>query len=156
MAIHVNPHSTISIAGHPVHAMLVQFPITFFISAFVCDLVFWSNAAPAWATASVWLIGAGLVMAVLAALTGVADVAGDRQIRRMTDVWLHAGGNVLAVLIELFNLGMRLRSGPAAVVPTGTLFSLLVVVILVFTGWKGGALVFRDRVGVANEPDRRD
>jgi uncharacterized membrane protein len=147
-----NPRSTANIAGHPIHAMLVQFPITFFISAFVCDLVYWSHQEqPAWATASLWLIGAGLVMAVFAALAGVADAAGDRQVREMKDLWLHAGGNVLAVALELLNGALRYRGGPAEVVPVGLILSLAVVGILVFTGWKGGALVFRHRVGVADD-----
>ena len=146
-----NPHSTANIAGHPIHAMLVQFPITFFISAFVCDLVFWSNPTSGWATASVWLIGAGVLMGLLAAVAGATDVAGDRQIRETRDVWLHAGGNVLAVVIELFNLSIRLRGGATAIIPTGLILSLLVAAILVFTGWKGGALVYRHRVGVADD-----
>ena len=148
-----NPHSTANIAGHPIHAMLVQFPITFFITAFICDLVFWSNGRPGLATASLWLIGAGLVMGVLAALAGLTDVAGDRQVRETRDVWLHAGGNVLAVVLELLSWGLRYRGGPAAVVPTGLVLSLVVVGILVFTGWKGGALVYRHRIGVADDSE---
>jgi uncharacterized membrane protein len=42
-------------------------------------------------------------MAVLAAIAGLTDVLGDERIRRLNDVWLHAGGNVLGVLIELYN-----------------------------------------------------
>jgi uncharacterized membrane protein len=149
-----NPHSTANIGGHPIHAMLVQFPITFFVSAFVCDLVFWSHPEQTgWATASLWLIGAGLVMGALAALAGVTDAAGDRQIRQMKDLWLHAGGNVLAVVLELLNLAIRLRGGTNVIVPTGLILSLLVVAILVFTGWKGGALVFRHRIGVADDSE---
>jgi uncharacterized membrane protein len=42
-------------------------------------------------------------MAVLAAIAGLTDVLGDERIRGLNDVWLHAGGNVLGVLIELYN-----------------------------------------------------
>lgn len=96
-----NPHSTASIAGHPVHAMLIPFPIAFFVATFVCDLFFWRTGNPGWVTATLWLLGAGLTMAVLAALAGLTDVLGDTQIRNLQDAWFHAGGNVVVVLIEL-------------------------------------------------------
>lgn len=152
MATHVerNPRSTASIAGHPIHPMLVQFPISFFIAVFVCDLVFRSTGDTGLVTASSWLLVGGLVMAVLAALTGITDVAGDRRIRDMTEVWFHAGGNVLAVILELFNWYLRHRGGADAVLPTGLALSTVSVVILAFTGWKGGTLVYRKHVGVSD------
>ena len=58
-----NPKSTASIAGHPVHPMLIPFPIAFFVFAFLCDLAFWGTADAFWATAALWLLGVGLVMA---------------------------------------------------------------------------------------------
>lgn len=38
-----NPHSTASIAGHPIHPMLIPFPIAFFVSTFLADLAFWQT-----------------------------------------------------------------------------------------------------------------
>jgi uncharacterized membrane protein len=147
-----NPKSTASIAGHPLHPMLVPFPIAFFVSTFVCDLAFWRTGVPFWAAASLWLLGAGLVMAALAAVVGLIDFFGEARIRALNDAWWHAGGNVLAVLIELYNWYLRYRSGEAAIVPTGLLLSLIVVGILLFTGWKGWKLVYLHRVGVSGEP----
>jgi uncharacterized membrane protein len=72
----------------------------------------------------------------------------DDRVRGLSDLWLHAGGNVIAVLLELYNWYMRYRGG--AVVPTGLVLSLVVVLILLFTGWKGWEMVYRDRVGVAD------
>ena len=148
-----NPHSTASIAGHPVHAMLIPFPIAFFVATFVCDLVFWRTGNPAWVSPSLWLLGAGLIMAALAALAGLTDLLGDAQIRNLRDVWLHAGGNVIVVLIELYNWYLRYTQGAAAVVPVGLVLSLIVVLILLFTGWKGWGMVYRHHVGVADGPD---
>lgn len=147
-----NPQSTAKIAGHPIHPMLVPFPIAFFVSTFVCDVLLWRTGDRMWAIAAFWLLGAGLVMAGLAALAGATDVLGDRQIRDLSDAWMHAGGNVLAVLIALFNFYWRYRHGQAAIVPIGIILSLVVVLILLFTGWKGGELVYRHRVGVADPP----
>lgn len=68
-----NPKSTASIAGHPIHPMLIPFPIAFFVATFVCDIVFASTGNAGWVTASTWLLGAGLIMAVLAAIAGLTD-----------------------------------------------------------------------------------
>jgi len=145
-----NPRSTASIAGHPLHPMLIPFPIAFFVATFVCDLVYWQTASVAWATAATWLLGAGLIMAALAAVAGLTDVLGEPRIRALNDAWWHAGGNVIAVLIELYNWYSRYSEGAAAIVPTGLVLSLIVVCILLFTGWKGWEMVYRHRVGVAD------
>jgi len=82
-----NPQSTAKIAGHPIHPMLIPFPIAFFVSTLVCDLAFWRTGNPIWATAALWLLGTGIVMATLAAAAGLTDFLGDRRIRDLTDAW---------------------------------------------------------------------
>jgi uncharacterized membrane protein len=150
-----NPKSTANIAGHPIHPMLIPFPIAFFVGAFVCDLVFWSNSNAAFGTAATWLLGAGLIMAALAAVTGFIEIMGEPRIRALNDVWWHAGGNVVVVLIELYNWSIRYNDGNNVIVPTGFILSLIAVGILLFTGWKGWEMVYRHRVGVTDESDTR-
>jgi len=89
-------------------------------------------------------------MASLAAVMGLVDVFGDQQIRQLSTVWWHASANVLVVLIELYNLFSRYQQGPSAIVPIGLLLSLIAVLLPLFSGWKGGDLVFRGHVGVAD------
>jgi len=72
-----HPHSTAKIADHPIHPMLIPFPIVCFVGTFVADVVYSRNADPGWATASHWLLGVGLVMAALAATAGLTDYLGD-------------------------------------------------------------------------------
>ena len=150
-----NPQSTAKIAGHPIHPMLIPFPIAFFVSTFVCDIVFWQTGYAAWATAATWLLGAGIVMAALAAVAGLTDVLGDQRIRALNDAWWHAGGNIIVVLIEIYNWYARYSEGTAAVVPKGLVLSLIVTCILLFTGWKGWEMVYRHRVGIADDPATR-
>ena len=145
-----NPRSTASIAGHPIHPMLIPFPIAFFVATFVCDLVFWGTRNVSWFDATLWLLGAGLIMAALAAVAGLTDVIGDAQIRALSTAWWHAGGNVLVVVIELINWFLRYTQGSKAVLPTGIILSAIVVVILLFTGWKGWEMVYRGHVGVSD------
>lgn len=150
-----NPKSTASIAGHPIHPMLIPFPIAFFVATFVCDLIYWRTGNLGWVTATMWLLGAGLIMAALAAAIGLIDVLGEPRIQALRDAWYHAGGNVLVVLIELYNWYSRYSSGETAVLPTGLVLSLIAVCILLFTGWKGWEMVYRHHVGVSDEEVQR-
>ena len=61
-----NPRSTASIAGHPIHPMLVAFPIAFFVATLACDITFWRIGDAYWATTGQLVLSAGLVMAALA------------------------------------------------------------------------------------------
>jgi uncharacterized membrane protein len=131
--------------------MLIPFPIVCFVLTFVSDLAFWRTSTDFWASASLYLLGIGLIMAALAAVAGVIDVFGDDQVRNLSDAWLHAGGNVVAVVIELYNWYSRYEHGTVAIVPTGVILSFVVVVILLFTGWKGWEMVYREHVGVADQ-----
>jgi uncharacterized membrane protein len=147
-----NPVSSANFFGHPIHPMLVLFPVAFFVATFLCDVGYWYSGNAVWVTAALWLLGAGLVMAALAAIAGLIDFLGDARIRELGDAWQHAIGNVLAVVISLVSFYWRYRNGAAGVIPAGIVMSLIVVCILLFTGWKGGELVFRHRVAVYDEP----
>jgi uncharacterized membrane protein len=146
-----NPRSTAKIAGHPIHPMLVPFPIAFFVGTFASDLAHLKTGSDFWVTASLWLLGAGLAMAALAALAGLTDVLGSAAIRQIKDAWLHAIGNVTAVVFALVNFILRYRGGVPTVSTLELVLSGLVVLILLFTGWKGWELVYRHRVGVADD-----
>lgn len=148
----VNPKSTASIAGYPIHPMLIPFPIVFFVSTLACDLAYLTNSNPEWTLVTQWLLGAGVIMGLLAAVFGIIDLLGERRIRALAAVWWHATGNVLAVLISIYNFYIRYTGGEAAVRPTGLVLSIIVVVILLFTGWKGWEMVYRSRVGVSDLP----
>jgi uncharacterized membrane protein len=145
-----NPRSTARIFGHPIHPMLVPFPITFFICTLGADVVGHFDADGPWATVARWLLGAGLITAALAALAGLADFAGDRRVRALHDAQLHMAGNILAVLIEAANFILRL-DGAERASNTEIALSAIAVALLAFTGWKGGELVFRHRVGVRDD-----
>jgi len=146
-----NPQSTLRIAGHPIHPMLIPFPIAFFVGTFAVDLAFSRSGNLFWAAAGRWLLGAELVMAALAATAGLIDFLGDRRIRALNAAWHHMVGNVLAVLLELFNLWQRLHTGNAFIVPTGLVLSGVVTLLLLYNGWRGWEMVYRGRVGVSDE-----
>ena len=146
---HIHPHSTAKIGGHPIHPMLIPFPIVCFIGVLVTDIVFLNNHDPGWATASRYLLGIGLVMAALAAVAGLTDFMGDDRIRRLGDALKHMIANVTAVVLELVNFFTRLNNDDA-IASIGIYLSVIVVLILVYSGWKGGDLVFRHGIGVSD------
>ena len=143
---HAHPHSTASIGGHPIHPMLVSFPIVCFVLNFVADIIYIQNRSPGWATATHWLLAIGLGFAALAAVAGLTDFVGDKRIQS-ADAIKHMLANVTAVVIELVNLILRLHN-PDFIARTGVILSGLVVLILLYSGWKGGDLVFRHGIGV--------
>ena len=59
------------------------------------------------------------------------------------------------ILIEIYNWYARYSEGAAAIVPKGLVLSLIVTGILLFTGWKGWEMVYRHRVGIADDPATR-
>jgi len=138
--------STAAIGGHPIHPMLVTFPIAFFVGALGTDIAFVVDGSPGWAEASKWLLGAGIVGALLAALAGFADFFGNSRIRQFRAGWLHMFANLTVVVVELVNFMLRL-SNEAAAGSTGLMLSVAAVLILLFSGWQGGELVFRHGVG---------
>jgi uncharacterized membrane protein len=142
-----NPRSTVKRRGQPIHRILVPFPIACFTGALVTDIVYWQTADIMWETFSDWLITVGLIMAGFAIIAFVIDVLGGKPIRTLA--WPHAVGYPLAFLLSLVNVFVHSRDGYTAVVPTGLTLSAAVVVILLFTGWVGSALVHRHRVGVS-------
>lgn len=146
-----NPTSKASIAGHPMHSMLIPFPIAFFVATFASDLAYWWTGDPGWSTASTWLLGAALVTAALAALAGLTDFLGDGRIRALPAAWRHMIGNVGAVLLSAWSWLMRYSGGEAAVLPAGVAISFVVVLVLLYTGWQGGEMVYRHRVAVSDD-----
>jgi uncharacterized membrane protein len=148
-----NPQSTAQIAGHPLHPMLIPFPVAFFVATFVCDVIFWQTGNSAWSTASLYLLGAALIVAALAALAGLTDFLGDHRIRDLSAAWHHMIGNVVVVLLSAWNWYRRYEAGDAAVLPTGLLISLVIVLILLYTGWRGWEMVYKHRVAVSEQGD---
>lgn len=144
----VHPRSTLKIAGHPLHPMLVPLPIGFLIGAFLTDVAYWLTGWASFAYFSTWLLVAGIATALLAAVGGFIDFAGEPRIRQIRKAWYHMFGNLLAVALSVINLLVHMRDGSAAVLPEGIILSTVVAVLLLFNGWMGGELVFRHGVGV--------
>ena len=147
--IQANPASTARIAGHPIHPMLVPFPIVCFTGALLTDIAYARTADIMWSNFSVWLLAAGMIMAVLAALAGMIDFIGNRRVRAQKPPGRTFGqcGRARSGLVE--QLHPFSRDAWTSVVPTGLVLSALTVALLLVTAWLGWSLVYRHGVGVA-------
>ena len=142
-----NPVSTANIGDHPIHPMLIPFPIAFLVATFAATSPSGGRERRA-GHRRARLLGAALIMAALAAIAGLTDFLGDKRIRDLSAAWHHMIGNVIAVLLSLWNWYLRYSGGEAAVLPWGFVLSLIVVAILLYTGWRGWEMVYKHKVAV--------
>nr|WP_249781897.1 MULTISPECIES: DUF2231 domain-containing protein [unclassified Bradyrhizobium] len=129
--------------------MLVPIPITCFVGALLTDIAYVASAEIMWANFSAWLLLAGIVFGVLAAIAGLIDFLGNRLVRAQAPAWPHLIGNAVVLILSIVNLMIHMRDGWTSVWPSGLALSALTVLILPITGWLGWALVYRHGVGVA-------
>ena len=142
--------SKIAVAGHPIHAMLVAFPIALTTCTLGADALYWWTGDNFWARAALWAAGAGFLFGVLAGVAGTVELLLVPGIRARSASWTHFIIAVMLLSILGANWGYRLTGYEQAVLPYGLLLSLFAVGFTGFTGWHGGKLVFEYQVGVAS------
>lgn len=148
--------STVAIAKHPLHPLIVTFPIAFLTGALFTDLAYWLTGDSFWARGSFWLILAGIVTGLLAAVTGLSDFLRIERVRQHSAGWIHLIGNVIALVLSLISLILRWNNVEGAILPTGLILSLVVATALGVTGWFGAELIYRHKVAViGNGPNSR-
>jgi uncharacterized membrane protein len=140
--------SSIAILGHPIHPIIVIFPIAFLSAAAGTDLGYWLTRGEFWAQASVWLLGAGLLAGIAAAITGMFDFVRIPRVRSRQAGWAHMALNVTALVLTIGNFFLRLVNAEASILPTGLALSWVVATLLLASGWYGGELMFRHKVGI--------
>lgn len=139
-------HTPASIAGHPIHPMLVPLAIGLWIFSLVCDLIHVGGSTnPAWPTVAFYTMGGGIVGALLAAVFGVIDLLSLPPGPRRTAL-IHMTMNLVIVVLYVVNFWMRADAPQSP----GNLvwLSLISVGLLVISGWLGGKLVYELGVGV--------
>jgi uncharacterized membrane protein len=140
--------SRVKLAGHPVHQMLIVFPLGLLATAVVFDVIFLVTDNPSWTMAAFYMIGAGVITGLAAAVPGAVDwFAVPRGTRAKRIGLIHGVGNV--IVVTLFALSWYLRREQPAAPPTGAVVAgLLGAGLSVLTAWLGGELVNRLGVGV--------
>lgn len=140
--------SSVAIFGHPIHPIIVIFPIAFLSGVAGTDLGYWLTQDVFWARAGVWLLGLGILAGVAAAVTGMADFINIPRVRHRTAGWAHMALNASALVLSIINFSLRFNNAAAAILPWGLVLSWTVSVFLLVSGWYGGELMFRHKVGI--------
>src|SRR3954470_7726358 len=140
--------SRAKLLGHPIHQMLIVFPLGLLAMAVIFDLLAIGLGDGYWSEISYWMIAAGVVTGLLAAPFGFIDWLGIPSGTRAKRIGaVHGAGNV--VVVVLFALSWLLR-GDAPRTPQTLALTLSFAAggLALFTGWLGGELVDRLSVGV--------
>lgn len=140
--------SSIAILGHPIHPIIVIFPIAFLSAVAGTDLAYWLTRGEFWALASVWLLGAGLLSGIAAAVIGMFDFVRIPRVRHRRAGWAHMLLNIAVLVLTVGNFFLRLVDPETIIVPTGLILSWIVATLLLASGWYGGELMFRHKVGI--------
>lgn len=149
--------SKASIAGHPVHPMLIPFPLALWTTSFVVDILFYFRRGATLPIIAKFLLAAGCVGAVAATVPGIIDWLSIKHPPTKRIANWHARLNIIALLIFAASLYLRMKAGGAALVNYGLkipfLLSLVGVILIAISGWLGGALSFEHGVGVKPQHD---
>jgi uncharacterized membrane protein len=134
--------------GHPVHPMLIVFPLGLLPVASIFDIIYLSTDNGHWADVSYWIIAVGIIGALIAAVFGFADWLGIPHGTRAKSIGLiHGLANLIVVGLFIVSWLMR-RPNP----PTPPLLAIVLgwlgIIIALFSGWLGGELVYRLSIGV--------
>jgi len=147
--------SRASIGGHPIHPMLIPFPIGLLVFSFIADLIYLWRGNPIWRDyiAFYTLLG-GIIGAAAAAIPGLIDWATltDRAAVKVAN-W-HARVNIATLFVFIASFYLRTTSGAAWVRSMPMLpliLSVVGVIGLSIAGWLGGQLVFAHGVAVTSE-----
>ena len=146
--------STVAIAGHPLHPLLVTFPIAFLSGAAGADLGYWITHDPFWARAAIWLIGAGFISGLVAAVVGMSDFLRIDRVRKRSAGWIHMTGNITAMVLTSINWALRWNNVEGAIFPIGLIISTIVASLLAIGGWFGAELIYRHKVAVIGDSSR--
>jgi uncharacterized membrane protein len=135
--------------GHPLHQMLIVFPLGLLTTAIIFDFIHLATHTPLWSTVSYWMIAAGIIGGLVAAIFGLTDWLGIPSGTRAYRLGLlHGIGNVCVVALFAISWWLR-RPDPGS--PSALAIVLAVVGggLSLITGWLGGELVDRLGVGVS-------
>ena len=141
--------SRAAIRGHPLHPMMIHFPVAALIALVPADVAYLYGGDPFWARAGVWLAGVGALGGWVASLAGLVDLLLIRRVRRLITAWGHALMAVMMLSLASMNWLLRLQSEPGSLVmPWGLAMSVSTGAFIALAAYLGGRLVYEHAVGV--------
>ncbi len=137
-----------TIAGHPIHPMLVVLPIGMWVFSLIGDIVIRAGGNPAWAPAAYYSMGMGIIGALLAAVFGLTDLLSIPQGARARKIgYWHLGINLSVTVLFIVNFYLRSVGPPVDLTPF--ILSIVSIAALLVSGWLGGEMVYVEGVAVS-------
>jgi len=148
--------SKASIAGHPIHPMLIPFPLALWATSFAVDVLFYFLRHPTLLIIAKFMIAAGCLGAIAAAIPGIIDwlTIKNGDVKRVAN-W-HARLNVAALVVFAISFFLRMGRYSELVGRRLTLpflLSIVGVILISISGWLGGGLIFRYGIGPTREEE---
>jgi uncharacterized membrane protein len=143
------------IFGHPIHPILIAFPIALWSFSFIADCIYYfGNHIALWESIAFYTLAGGIIGAVLAALPGAVDYFSIPSSKASRIATWHAVVNVSALVVFCISFYLRTSAGRRLVggsfnIPI--LLSLVGVLLMGVAGWLGGELVYKHQIGVQQE-----
>jgi uncharacterized membrane protein/nitrite reductase/ring-hydroxylating ferredoxin subunit len=140
--------SRASIKGHPIHPVLIAFPVAFFtgtivfdiLSLIFVDVVFWVTAY--------YMQLAGIIGGVIAAIPGIIDYFYTVPPQSSGKKRAAKHGLINSSALILFTIAILLKKDPGILPPVVMVLEVIAIVLLSIGGWLGGTLVYRNQIGV--------
>jgi uncharacterized membrane protein len=141
-----------TVAEHPIHPMLIPFPIALWIFSLASDLIsLFGFGGPVWDDVALYTMIGGTIGGAAAAIPGYMDYRSLTDPVNVRVAQMHMAINVGLVLLFTVNAGLRILNGPGGWLPL--LLSVLGVTALGVSGWLGGELVYVQGVAVQPQPE---
>jgi uncharacterized membrane protein len=141
--------SRAAIGAHPIHPMIIHFPVAALLGLVAVDAAYLYGADPFWARAGLWLAGVGAVGGWVASAVGLIDLLTVAAIRRKITAWCHALLAVMMLSAATLNWLLRYRDGLDGSLAAGAPWlSLLTAALIAVAAWLGARLVYEHAVGV--------
>jgi uncharacterized membrane protein/nitrite reductase/ring-hydroxylating ferredoxin subunit len=140
--------SRASLKGHPIHPMLVSFPIALLTASFLFDVLGLILEDDHLHIAALYMQVAGIFMGLVAAVPGLIDYSSTVPPESSAKKRAAKHGILNSLILLLFGAVLYLRHQPPVDFRVLIAMELLGVIGLGFSGWMGATLVYRNQIGV--------
>lgn len=141
--------SKVKVLGHPLHPILIVFPLGLLITAVLFDVIYLITGNVGFASAAFWNITAGIIFGVASAVPGALDwLAIPTETRARKIGLIHAIGNDAMLILFAISWWLRFNNPDYAAGAVAFVLAVLAIALGGPASWFGGELVMRMGIGV--------
>ncbi len=122
-------------AVHPLHAILLAFPLPLFLGALLSDFAYWSTYHVQWLNFASWLIAGALLVGAFALLWSVIDLVRSGVARTVRHI-IHVAALLVMWILGFINALVHGKDAWATM-PGGLWLSIIVTLLALVAAWIG-------------------